>query len=267
MCQIIRSLNASGVFSGYFRRRTCRNKGPFDIPAAAVQSSIATFTNGGMDTLRILFLAHEVDEHPAAVALLDVPRLERRELAPAPGAVQKHRQNRAVPFSFHSFKLGLSEQAARLFAGKPIPCPGAGLADALERHNSLEYLIRRTQNILYRFGVVRDHCQQHASWRIRSGAALFPIAQRRRREAEFGRNCAWLSPIFVRTSRTSTAGTWTSVTRTSSFSPRVHAIACSSPWMMRAPTVERFLGTGAGVFLRRLDSLFVLMVLSFSLAG
>src|SRR5450432_1901976 len=47
-------------------------------------------------------------------------------------------------------------------------------------------------------------------------------------------NCAWLSFIFVRTSRTSTSGTCTSVTRTRSFSPRVHAIACTSPSMMRA---------------------------------
>ena len=50
-CQIIRSLNAYGVFSGYSRRRTRRNKGPFDKPAAAVQASIATLTKGGMGTV------------------------------------------------------------------------------------------------------------------------------------------------------------------------------------------------------------------------
>jgi hypothetical protein len=43
----------------------------------------------------------------AAVALLDVPALERGKLAPAQGAAQKHRQNRPVPFSFHCFELGL----------------------------------------------------------------------------------------------------------------------------------------------------------------
>jgi len=48
-------VNASGVFSGYSRRRTRRNKGPFDKPAAAVQASIATLTKGGMGTVRILF--------------------------------------------------------------------------------------------------------------------------------------------------------------------------------------------------------------------
>lgn len=63
----------------------------------------------------------------------------------------------------------------------------------------------------------------------------------------FVADCAWLSPILVRTSRTSTSGTWTSVTRTFAFSPRVYAIACSSPSMMLAPTVDRFFGTRPAV--------------------
>src|SRR5499427_4235002 len=33
--------------------------------------------------------------------------------------------------------LGLSEQVARLFPGEPVPCPVAGLADALEGYDSL----------------------------------------------------------------------------------------------------------------------------------
>jgi len=44
-------------------------------------------------------------------------------------------------------------------------------------------------------------------------------------------NCAWLSRILSRTFRTSTSGTCTSVTRTLSFSPLVHAIASANPWM------------------------------------
>src|SRR5215469_472420 len=59
-----------------------------------------------------LSLAHQVDEHPAAVALLDVPAVEHCELAAAQGAAQKHRQNRAVPFSFNGLDLGLSKQVA-----------------------------------------------------------------------------------------------------------------------------------------------------------
>jgi hypothetical protein len=62
-----------------------------------------------------------------------------RELAPSQGAAQKHRQNRAVPFSFDGFDHGLSKQVSRLFPGEPVPCPGAGLADTLEGHDSLGY--------------------------------------------------------------------------------------------------------------------------------
>ena len=57
----------------------------------------------------------------------------------------------------------------------------------------------------------------------------------------FVANCAWLSPILVRTARTSTSGTCTRVTRTLALSPRVHAIACSNPSAMRAPTLGGFL--------------------------
>ena len=42
-------------------------------------------------------------------------------------------------------------------------------------------------------------------------------------------NCAWLSPIFSRTFRTSICGTSTTVTRTLPFSPFVHAIASFNP--------------------------------------
>src|SRR5215472_11415019 len=62
MCQIMRSLNASGVFSGYCRQRTRRNNGPSDKPAAAVQASIATFTNGGMGTVVGMPLAPKGDQ-------------------------------------------------------------------------------------------------------------------------------------------------------------------------------------------------------------
>jgi hypothetical protein len=49
---------------------------------------------------------------------LDAPARERRELAPAQGAAQKHRQNGTVPFSFSGLDRGLSKQIARLFPGE-----------------------------------------------------------------------------------------------------------------------------------------------------
>jgi hypothetical protein len=62
-------------------------------------------------------LAQQVHQHPAAVTLLDVLRLERRELAPPRSAQPKStaRIARSRFFSMVSI-VGLSEQVARLFA-------------------------------------------------------------------------------------------------------------------------------------------------------
>jgi hypothetical protein len=70
-------------------------------------------------------------EHPAAVALLDVAAVESRQLAPTLRTAEKHRKNRTVPFSFHGVDVGLGKQVARLFPRKRLPCPVAGLADAV----------------------------------------------------------------------------------------------------------------------------------------
>ena len=50
------------------------------------------------------------------------------------------------------------------------------------------------------------------------------------------------------------------VTRTSSFSPRVHAIACSRPCTMRDPTVGRFFGARAAVLSVRRDLLVIILI-------
>src|ERR1035438_4331973 len=72
-------------------------------------------------------------------------------------------------------------------------------------------------------------------------------------------NCAWLSPLFSRTFRTSTSGTWTSVTRTLSFSPLVHSIASFNPWIMLSPTV---CGVRARVLFFTADVALVFVVIS-----
>ena len=71
-------------------------------------------------------------------------------------------------------------------------------------------------------------------------------------------NCAWLRPIFSRTLRTSTSGTCTCVTRTRSFSPLVHAMACFNPSIMLSPTVWRY-RAGLAFFMAGLDVFFVVI--------
>src|ERR1035438_7701552 len=129
---------------------------------------------------------------------------------------------------------------------------------------------RLPQYILHRLGMLRDHGQQHARGRVGARPALTRVGAsgRDRPCSQFlsvagGKpnlvaNCAWLSPIFARTSRTSTFGTCARVTRTLSFSPRVHAIACSNPSTMRAPTVGRFFATRPTLFAARLVFVFTL---------
>jgi hypothetical protein len=45
---------------------------------------------------------------------LDVPAIERRELAAAQGAAQKHCQNRPVPFSFRGVRSQVTEQLSEI---------------------------------------------------------------------------------------------------------------------------------------------------------
>ena len=59
----------------------------------------------------------------------------------------------------------------------------------------------------------------------------------------------------------------TSVTRTSTSSPCVHAIACSSPSMMRAPTVGFFFAGVRSRFVGRFVFAFVFSVSSYLSAG
>src|SRR5215469_14176608 len=67
---------------------------------------MATFTKAGMGTVRIRFplpTRSTNTERPSRCWMCF--DWERRELAPAQSAAQKHRQNRTVPFSFHGFAV------------------------------------------------------------------------------------------------------------------------------------------------------------------
>src|ERR1035438_1550263 len=84
------------------------------------------------DGADFLALAREVDQNRAAFALLDVLALERGEFAPPETAADQHGEDGAVPFAGQRFGIGLAEEIASLFAGQPVPCPGARLPDALQ---------------------------------------------------------------------------------------------------------------------------------------
>src|SRR5438552_5876650 len=62
------------------------------------------------------------------------------------------------------------------------------------------------QHVLYRLGVLGDDRQQHARGRIRVRSPLFQFRSVAGGKPNLVANCAWLSPIFIWTSRTSTSG-------------------------------------------------------------
>jgi len=103
---------------------------------------MATLTNGGMGTVRILFPL------PSRSTNTQRPSLCWMCLdSSAASSLRRRAQPRstariAVPFSFGRLDHGLSKQVARLFPGEPVPCPGAGLADALEGQDSLAHAVK-----------------------------------------------------------------------------------------------------------------------------
>jgi len=82
-------------------------------------------------------------------------------------------------------------------------------------------------------------------WARPDGTGLAPSSSGWQAEAELGRELCLAQSHLPPTQRTSTSGTFTRVTRTESLLPWVHAIACSSPSIIRAPTVGRFATCGA----------------------
>jgi hypothetical protein len=94
----MRSLRAAGVSSGYLRSRTRRNNGPREAPVALVQSSIATFTKGGMATVLISpARADQVDE-PSGHRAAGCGGVRARLVCSPQTISQQHRQNGAVSF-------------------------------------------------------------------------------------------------------------------------------------------------------------------------
>lgn len=76
-------------------------------------------------------LAAEVDEHPAAVALLDVFDRERGGFgAAAQPATAEKGQDDAIALAFARSRVRSVQELLALRLGQPVPCSGALLLDA-----------------------------------------------------------------------------------------------------------------------------------------
>ena len=69
--------------------------------------------------------AAQVDDHEAAVPLLYVVNRECCDLYPAQPAAHEQSQHRAIALSFESLRVRRIDECLGLFAGEPVPGPGA----------------------------------------------------------------------------------------------------------------------------------------------
>ena len=74
--------------------------------------------------------AAQVDDHPAAVALLDVVERQRDGFAAAQAAADQQGQQRAIALALQGGRIGAVDESLGLGAGEPVPCPDALLLDA-----------------------------------------------------------------------------------------------------------------------------------------
>ena len=104
---------------------------PSVMPAAAAPAVDRLFHPGrDRDRAQAAVLAAEVDDHPAAVALLDVLDRERHGFGAAEAAADQQGEERAVPGPFEGGGVGAVDEGLGLRLGQPVPCPGSGLLDA-----------------------------------------------------------------------------------------------------------------------------------------
>ena len=66
--------------------------------------------------------AAEIDDHPAAVALLDVLHGQRHRLAAAQAAADQQCEQGSVALAFQRRRVGTIDETFGLRAGEPVPC-------------------------------------------------------------------------------------------------------------------------------------------------
>ena len=82
------------------------------------------------DRAQAAVLAAQIDDHPAAVALLDVVDRQRHGFAAAQAAADEQRQQGAIAFAFQGGGIGAVDERLGLRPGQPVPCPGPLLLHA-----------------------------------------------------------------------------------------------------------------------------------------
>ena len=104
---------------------------PSVMPAASHHRSTACLTQAGTgDGAQAAVLAAEIDDHPAAVALLDVSDGQGHGFAAAQPAADEQGQQGAIALALEGGGIGAVDESLGLRLGEPVPCPGALLLDA-----------------------------------------------------------------------------------------------------------------------------------------
>jgi hypothetical protein len=112
-------------------------------------------------------IAHEVDDAPAPVALLEVRESERGNFGSSKAAAEKHREDGAIAQAAHRCDIGRIEKALGLAYGEPVT-RGVSLpaTDTL-----------RPRRFLFCFGFMKNASVPYSSHSPRAGQIGLPAPE------------------------------------------------------------------------------------------